>query len=71
MLMGLDALCCVQARETIWHIIVHLVTCQSATPLGVSLRKVRLRLSNFLSNSNTMPLLLEQVGPAPSSANGS
>lgn len=34
-----------QARETIWHIIVHLVTCQAATPLGASLRKVDFHLS--------------------------
>ncbi|CAL5219522.1 g1369 [Coccomyxa viridis] len=46
MVWGLIAACIAivlpvwEARETIWHIIVHLVTCQAATPLGASLRKI-------------------------------
>ncbi len=32
----------VQARDTIGRILVHMLTCQSAVPLGESLKKVRL-----------------------------
>lgn len=31
---------CVQARDTIGRIILHMLTCQSAVPLGESLKKV-------------------------------
>ena len=33
--------CSVQAKDTIWKIFVHMITCQSTVPLGTSLKKVR------------------------------